>query len=196
MKVKIGKLLPDGRVRHIEVFYEGESEKTVFLLKNFYRRETHLDALLDLGNLNKLNPSPYGKYRGYGDCIRCHSAVRDEGYSKKKHEAAVCDSREAFVKQAELCYLYENGGWSIHIGQRYSESIHFHALPGLIKWHPFSGLEIHESDKENVLSKVYAEFPDWKTLRAYAAKENKTLYVFRENRLVKTVNHPLKKETA
>lgn len=143
----------------------------------------------------KLNPSPYGKYRGYGDCVRCHAAVRDEGYSKKKHEAGVCDSRETFVKQAELCYLYENSEWTILIGQRYSESNHFHALPGLIKQRPFSGLEIHESDKGNPLSKVYAEFPDGKALKAYAAKENKTLYVFRKNRLVKTINHPLKKET-
>ena len=187
MKVKVGKVLPDGRIRHIEVFYEGESEATIFTLKNFYVTDKRIDALLDLGNVHRLHPSPYGRWQGHEDKVHCDAAIRDNGDSKKQNESRISANKEEFVMLTELCYLYENGKWTVHIGKRYSESIDFHALLDIIKWHPFSGLEVYEFNKENTFSQTY--FSDWNDM----LNESKSLYVFRGNRLVKTINHPLQK---
>jgi hypothetical protein len=59
-----------------------------------------------------------------------------------------------------------------------------------------ANIEIYEFQKGNELSKVHIPFSDWKEMITYAGTENKTLYVFRNNRLVSTINHPLKKEIA
>ncbi|GAB6013604.1 hypothetical protein [Viscerimonas tarda] len=196
MNVKIGKLLPDGNVRHIDLLNVEEPEKTAFTLKNFYSVEKRLDALLDLGNLNNLNPSPYGKYRWYGDKVHCYAAIRDDGASKRKNEALLSESRDVFAKAVELCFLYENGNWTILFGKR-SENIDFAQVLNVIKWNPFLHLEIYEFEKDNRFAKNHIAFADWKELEEYAERENKPVYVFRNNRLAVTINHPLtKKQTA
>jgi hypothetical protein len=197
MRVKIGKLLPNGCIRHIEVFHEGESNSTAFVLKNFYSTDKRVDALLDLGNLNNIGPSPYGKRMSHTveDMVHCFAAIRDDGANKKKNEALESGNREAFTRLAELCYLYENGKWTVLIG-KYSGNIEYPGILRLAWRQSFADLEIFEFQKGNELSKVYANFSDWKELVAYADTENKTLYVFRNNRLVSTINHPLKKEIA
>jgi hypothetical protein len=196
MKVRIGKLLPDGNVRYINLLNEEEPEATAFTLKNFYSVEKRLDVLLDLGNLNRLNPSPYGKYRWYGDKVHCYAAIRDDGTSKRKNEAILSESRDVFAKAAELCYLFENGNWTMLFGKR-SENIDFAQVLNVIKWKPFLHLEIYEFEKDNRFAKNHIAFADWKELKEYAERENKPVYVFRNNRLITTINHPLtKKQTA
>ncbi|GAB6013578.1 hypothetical protein [Viscerimonas tarda] len=196
MKVRIGKLLPNGNVRHIDLLNVEKPEKTAFTLKNFYSVEKRLDALLDLGNLNRLNSSPYGKYRWYGDKVHCHAAIRDDNGSRKRNEAMITARREIFTNPVELCFLYENGNWTILFGKR-SENIDFAQVLNVIKWKPFFNLEIYEFEKDNRFAKNHIAFADWKELEEYAERENKPVYVFRNNRLATTINHPLtKKQTA
>jgi hypothetical protein len=195
MRVKIGKLLPNGRFRHIEVFHEGESNSTAFVLKNFYSSDKRVNALLELGNLNNLGASPYGRWPGRGDKAHCYATIRDDGANKKKNEALESENRDAFSKLADLCYLYENGKWTIFAG-KYSGNIEYPGILRLAWRQPFANLEIYEFQKENELSKVHTPFSDWKELVTYAGTENKKLYVFRNNRLVSTINHLLKKEIA
>jgi hypothetical protein len=193
MSVKIGKLLPDGRVRYIDLFTGGISSATCFTLKNFYLAEKRVDALLDLGNLNHIGPSPYGRSLYRYDFAHCYSEIRDKKASKKENEAVVSESKEMFSKLTELSYLYENGKWTILIGER-SESIEFSQVIELIKWNPFFYTEFYEFQKENQFSQFHPPVSTWKELKVYAERENKTLYAFRHNRLATVINHPLTKK--
>jgi hypothetical protein len=193
MSVKIGKLLPDNTVRHIDIFSGGISDSTIFTLKNFYSTEKRVDALLELGNLNHIGSSPYGRCTDKYDFAHCYAAIRDNGANKKKNEALLSENKEAFAKLAGLCYLYENGKWMILIGDR-CESIDFFQIIESINHRQFYNFEIYEFQKENEFSKVHTSFSNWKKLKAYADTENKTLYLFRKNRLVTVFNHPLTKK--
>jgi hypothetical protein len=195
MKVKIGKLLPDGQIRHIEVFETGKLDKTAFRLKNFYLTEKRLDALLDLGNLYRLGATPYGKCKQYDDLLYCCAAIRDESGSKKKHEATVSGNKELFIRSADVCFLHENGQWSILAGKR-TISI---ANPEIIRQairHPLENIEVYSGLSASSFSKHHEDFAGWKELKEFACSKKQTLYIFRRNRLVKTINHPqTKKET-
>ena len=63
MSIQIGKLLPDGSVRHIKALHETLSKDLVRKLRVFYPNDRRVDALLSLGDIQKLGPSPYGKDR-------------------------------------------------------------------------------------------------------------------------------------
>jgi hypothetical protein len=196
MTVRIGKLLPDGQIRHIEVFEAGEMEEIAPRLKNFYSTEKRLDALLDLGNLYRLGATPYGKYKWYDDLLHCHAAIRDDNGSKKKHEAAVSCNREFFTQSADVCFLHENGNWLILVGKR-TISI---ANPEIIRQamrRPLENLEVYSGKSASGFSKLHENFDGWKAIEDYAGTQSRTLHVFRHNRLVKTINHSqIKKETA
>lgn len=60
MSIQIGKLLPDGSVRHIKALHETLSKDLVRKLRVFYPNDRRVDALLSLGDIQKLGPSPYG----------------------------------------------------------------------------------------------------------------------------------------
>jgi hypothetical protein len=192
MSVKIGKLLPDGCVRHIEIFHGGISGATASTLKNFYSTEKRIDMLLDLGNLYHIGSSLYGRCTDRNDYLHCNAAIRDKGENRRKNEAVTSENREIFVKSAEVCYLYENGKWSILVG-KHSVSIDFSTVFNLIKRNPLSRLEIYEFKNDGSFSKISDAFSNWDEILSHAATENKSLYIFRENRLVKTINHPLQK---
>ena len=64
MSIQIGKLLPDGSVRHIKALHETLSKDLVRKLRVFYPNDRRVDALLSLGDIQKLGPSPYGKWTG------------------------------------------------------------------------------------------------------------------------------------
>jgi len=195
MKVKIGKLLPDGHVRHIGVIYKTEVRDISFRLKNFYSREKRLDALLNLGNLYRLGSSPYGKYRhGTDDTVNCFAAIRDYSENKKKNEAGNSFNRDIFAETAEICFLYENGKWSILRGKR-NDSIDSPEIEGNEIYLPLNGLEIYRGSSLNKLERFMKVFHTWDEIKAFADENNETLHVFRGNRLVKTIFHrQLKKE--
>lgn len=49
MSIQIGKLLPDGSVRHIKALHETLSKDLVRKLRVFYPNDRRVDALLSLG---------------------------------------------------------------------------------------------------------------------------------------------------
>ena len=57
----IGKLQADGTVRSVYLHHDGYFSHAGRILRTFYRTEKRIDALLALGNLSGLGPSPYGK---------------------------------------------------------------------------------------------------------------------------------------
>ncbi|KAB5255019.1 hypothetical protein F9968_19085 [Bacteroides stercoris] len=54
MSIQIGKLLPDGSVRHIKALHETLSKDLVRKLRVFYPNDRRVDALLSLGDIQKL----------------------------------------------------------------------------------------------------------------------------------------------
>lgn len=53
MSIQIGKLLPDGSVRHIKALHETLSKDLVRKLRVFYPNDRRVDALLSLGDIQK-----------------------------------------------------------------------------------------------------------------------------------------------
>ena len=51
MSIQIGKLLPDGSVRHIKALHETLSKDLVRKLRVFYPNDRRVDALLSLGDI-------------------------------------------------------------------------------------------------------------------------------------------------
>ena len=75
MSIQIGKLLPDGSVRHIKALHETLSKDLVRKLRVFYPNDRRVDALLSLGDIQKLGPSPYGKWTGTGDTVHRQASL-------------------------------------------------------------------------------------------------------------------------
>ena len=55
MSIQIGKLLPDGSVRHIKALHETLSKDLVRKLRVFYPNDRRVDALLSLGDIQKMD---------------------------------------------------------------------------------------------------------------------------------------------
>ena len=49
---QIGKVLPDGKVRHIKAYLENNIDEISQKLRVFYRPEKRVDALLSLGDID------------------------------------------------------------------------------------------------------------------------------------------------
>ena len=60
----IAQQQPDGVIRYVSVpkFYNYDLPH---ILRNFYPKESRVSALIDLGNLVTLRPTPFGKPRDY-----------------------------------------------------------------------------------------------------------------------------------
>lgn len=111
MSVYIGKVRSDGTVLLITLLNAKYHYENVKILKRFYTREHRLDALLELGTLRLLRPSPYGKSSCTGDPVHCRAEYRDEYESKKKNIPFEAGSKEAVSHMSGYCFLWENGKW-------------------------------------------------------------------------------------
>ena len=110
MSIQIGKLLANGTVRHIKVTNEELSERFIRVLKRFYPNDQRVDALLELGDIHRLGPSPYGRWTDCRDEIHCFGAIRD-GRRDNTHLPRIADSVELFKSYAEDCFLFADGKW-------------------------------------------------------------------------------------
>jgi hypothetical protein len=172
MKVKIGKLLPDGTVRHIEAEHQKTPETTIHLLKNFYSTEKRIDALLDLGTLSMLGATPYRKKRNNSE-MQCRSYIRDEKRSSNKYEAKIAGSKELFLQSEGTCFLYQNGCWEVETNKN-----------------SLAGLTIYRIEPKGGLSSIETGKINWRCLAEKSKKENQTYYLFRDDQLVTIIFKP------
>ena len=113
---RIGKLLPDGKVRSIYCHYDGYVQGGVGEdLLNHYQDESKIDALLDLGNLSGIGKE-IGQKQDFYDFTNqnpnwCLAYERDRG--QKNQEARIDASEEVYLKDGDYpyIYLYKNGEW-------------------------------------------------------------------------------------
>lgn len=113
MSIQIGKLLPDGSVRHIKALHETLSKDLVRKLRVFYPNDKRVDALLSLGDIQKLGPSPYGKWTGTGDVIHCFSKIRDGRETPRQSASRIADNADIFGRMEDTCLLFDNGRWHL-----------------------------------------------------------------------------------
>ena len=182
----IGKLQADGTVRSVYLHHDGYFSHAGRILRTFYRTEKRIDALLVLGNLSGLGPSPYGKDASTSqalDKLHCRAYIRDYGRKEKEEKAEIFPNKELFFAGGEIAYLYDNGRW-------------YHACGGRVT-DPYPNLKDVEvyvlKGGDYPLERTARNACTWQELDALAAQEQKTLYVFRQkdNRLIKIVKPPV-----
>lgn len=107
MSIQIGKLLPDGSVRHIKALHETLSKNLVRKFRVFYPNDKRVDALLSLGDIQKLGPSPYGKWTGTGDAVHCFSKIRDGRETPRQSAPRIADNADIFGRMEDTCLLFD-----------------------------------------------------------------------------------------
>lgn len=114
---RIGKLLPNGKVRSIYCHYDGYVQGGVGEdLLTHYQDESKIDALLDLGNLSGIGKE-IGEKQDFYDLPNinpnwCLAYERDRG--QKNQEATLTNSEQEYLKDANnysYIYLYKDGEW-------------------------------------------------------------------------------------
>lgn len=113
MSIQIGKLLPDGSVRHIKALHETLSKNLVRKFRVFYPNDKRVDALLSLGDIQKLGPSPYGKWTGTGDAVHCFSKIRDGRETPRQSAPRIADNADIFGRMEDTCLLFDGGRWHV-----------------------------------------------------------------------------------
>lgn len=186
MDIRIGKLNPDGTVRHIRLA-NSEREFIIPLLLNFYSRENRLDALLDLGNLADINCTPYGKWTGWNDIVHCCAEIRDNKEKRIRNEAQEEDSAKDFAKLKECKLLFVRGRWFI-LRDRYSEQLSLYSNLNARMSDPLKDINAYTASKEKQFNSVpMHNYHSWDDLRAYAVEKQETLFLFRKRKLIATI---------
>lgn len=189
----IGKKLPDGKVKYIEVHYDGYFSWTGRILRTFYRTEKRVDALLELGHLSSIGSTPYGKNLMPPkdlDHIHCRAYIRDFGHTDKEFLPQTAPNKEQFFDDAGIAYLYENGKWvqsyRKHI-QDISSCLLTHYEEPDSNYPNIGQCKIYSVNSNSTLQCLSQPPQFWEQLEELATEEQKIFYVFRNNRLIKTV---------
>ena len=168
MSIQIGKLLANGTVRHIKVTNEELSERFIRVLKRFYPNEERVDALIALGDIHRLGPSPYGKWTDCRDEIHCFGAIRD-GRRDNTHLPRIADSVELFKSYVEDYFIKPVKNTIRHLTVYHNANAGFAMVHNLTRWE-----EIEEfAEREKVILYVYKYFRLVKIVKPSRLKEEK-----------------------
>lgn len=178
---QIGKVLPDGKVRHIKAYLENTIDEISQKLRVFYSSEKRVDALLSLSDIDVLGPSPFGKWERL-DRVHCRSFIRDGYGDKNRYSARIADNVETFTHMADHCLLYDNGVWYLLTNGECIRLERFNFFPV----HKDMRMYSVYVEGGRGLEKINAPY-SWSQLQKYADKVNWTLYVFRKEKLVKII---------
>lgn len=178
---QIGKVLPDGKVRHIKAYLENTIDEISQKLRVFYSSEKRVDALLSLGDIDVLGPSPFGRW-GKPDTVHCRSFIRDGNGDRNIYSARIADNVETFAHMADYCLLYDNGVWYLLIKGERTYLEYYNFLPA----HEDMRMYSVYVEGGRGLEQINAPY-SWSQLQEYADQVKWTLYVFRKERLVKII---------
>ena len=191
MNLYIGKLQNDSVVRYIAVPYEEQYNDVPRILGTFYSTDARVEALINLGNLVTLQPSPYKKWKGQSDTVNCRAEIRDDGEKKGKHLPQFADTIEDYANLNAWLFLYMEGRWHFKTQNGFeplsSVQVTFSSQKDAFK--NISLYELSENGSFNCVHTIHSE--SWKNMQTKAVTEKKTYYAFRNDRLVTTINHPL-----
>lgn len=183
MSIQIGKLLPDGSVRHIKALHETLSEDLARKLRVFYSNEKRVDALLSLGDIHVLGPSPYGRWAGHGDAVHCFSKIRDGREQTGQFSARRADNTDIFSCMADTCLLFDNGKWYVVAeDERRELSLSIGDTPSHDSMAPLTVYVDAHAQLEKIKTPRH-----WQGLEELAERESRILYLYRGCRLVKII---------
>ena len=171
--------------------YEEQYNAVPRMLGTFYSTDAGVEALINLGNLVLLQPSPYKKM----ERIRRHDKLpgRNPGRrrEKGKHLPQYADNLEAYASLDARLFLYMEGRWYFKTQNGFeplsSVQVTFSSQRDAFK--NISLYELSENGSFNCVHTIHSE--SWKDMQIKAITEKKTYYAFRNDRLVTTINHPL-----
>lgn len=193
MNIYIGQQKADGVIRYVTIFtYSNNNNyRITSILRTFYSRESRVTALINLGNLELVRPSPYGKWQGYGDPVHCRAEIRDDKKGKGSRQPRYGSEAE-FLKLEGHLFLYKDDRWHYRYADGFSTTLP-EKLPKL-STKPFEGLEFYNLDEKGGLSYCYGrDFKCWNDIVAMSNEEKTPVFIFRKNKLVATINHPINK---
>lgn len=189
MNLYIGKLQNDGVVRYIALPYEEQYNDVPRILGTFYGTDARVEALINLGNLVTLQPSPYKKWKGHGDTVNCRAEIRDDGEKKGKHLPQFADNLEAYASLDAWLFLYIEGRWHFKTQNGFQ---HLSAVQITFSSQKdaFKNISLYELSENGLLNSVHTTRSEsWKDIQTKAAGEKKTYYAFRGDKLITTINH-------
>lgn len=189
MNLYIGKLQNDGVVRYIALPYEEQYNDVPRILGTFYGTDARVEALINLGNLVTLQPSPYKKWKGHGDTVNCRAEIRDDGEKKGKHLPQFADTIEDYANLNAWLFLYMEGRWHFKTSNGFQ---HLSAVQITFssREDAFKGINLYELSENGSLNSVHTTRSEsWKDMQTKAVTENKIYYAFRGDKLITTVNH-------
>lgn len=184
MEIKIGKALTDGTIQYISV---NNGDGAIPLLRNFYPTETRVDALIALGNLIHLGPSPYGRWLCGDDPVHCCAEIRDYKEPPVRYAARTADNFEVYRLLGDVGFLYERGGW-VMVTATACVSLSEADPATLVKSDGMAGLDIYMLISGK-LDKIYKQPQSWDSLRELAREKKGNFYVFRGERYVARIEY-------
>lgn len=188
----IGKVQSDGQVKYIRCFDREPLRVIARLLIMFYTRESRLDALLDLGNIYCLCPSPYGRSTGSSDHVHCIASIRDQGESEQDCKAEYITGKDIFLKANCPALLYDNGSWLFANHDKFIPINNPGDLPCIgMKDSYFLKYIRTSNDKERCKRNgdiLDFSFPSWDAMCKQAVSDDDTYHIFRNGKLIKTIN--------
>ncbi len=181
----LAKQISESEVRYIELD-RYQRDKVTPILRMFYTKEARATALIDLGNLYQLAPSPYGKHNH--DKVHCCAHIRDMKHSRGKNSPKYATLSElAQLKGTK--FLYKDGVWHFYNGKEFTIE-----LPAVIPntfTNRLEGLEIRSLGKDiHIESHRTENFESWADIIDYSNEKGKPIFIFRGNKLITTINHP------
>ena len=185
----LAQQLQSGEVRYIEVAHY-DRESFIPLLKTFYPNEVRVTALLDLGGLYQLGSTPYGMYRFDGtDEVHCQSLIRDHKNSRGANKVKYATISELSNMRGYI-FLFKDGRWCYFDGVEFMPELPIE-LP-IQKYNSMIGLEYRTLSKENEITQMYGtDLKSWAELQAKSDESGTPIFVFRGDKLITTINHPL-----
>lgn len=184
----LAQKLENGEIKYIQLFTY-QRETTSQILKTFYSKEERVNALINLGNLRHLGPSPYGEYKPReSDKVHCAAFIRDQKGSRGRNIPKFCSHYELQIESGHI-FLYDQGVWQYFNGHEFTKE-----LPAVLAEKnsvTMKGLEYRTLSDSSEITPIYSKnFYSWAEVQKEAKERDKPIFVFRDNQLITTINHP------
>lgn len=192
MNIYFGQQQEDGVIRYITSYdFSNRSRNVPHTLQIFYPTPERVSALIELGNLIRLGATPYGKNQGYyTDMVHCIAEIRDEKKGKGPRLPKYADNEADFLKLEGFLFLYKENKWHFKYPNGLSttlpEDLSIETNDTLL------GLEFHYLDEQHGITSFQTKsLSCWNDVVVKSQQKQTPVFVFRNTKLITTINHPL-----
>lgn len=190
MATKIGKQLPDGKVKFISLDDSSDKERIYTLLLNFYKIENKVDELLALGDLISIGATPKQKWcSGDEDYVTCYAEIRDGGKIPNDKILPRCAHNiDIYTRLSEWVLLFEDGCW-YELNGSSKLQINWSNIPYFKQEKRKENFTLYRFNKEKKLEKIDKKFTSWEQVCRYVKTSRLPLFVFNNQKLISTFKH-------